>query len=100
MLTATREYRPIAALPDAHPVKFHVSPAHLHIDINQPYTKLASRLVDVSFRDDKFSMNQIPVVVVTGGSGSDLFWQVTLKPADAADLKAVIIQVVEAASKL
>lgn len=100
MLTTTREYRPVAALSDAQPVKFHVSPAHLHIDINQPYTKLASRLTEVSFHNDKFSLNQIPVVRVTGGSDSDLFWEVTLKPADAADLKAVIIQVVEEAKKL
>lgn len=100
MLMQTREYNPLAALSGAAPVKFQVSPFSLHVGIGQPYIKLAAPLNQVRFEDDHFGLEQQPVVRVTGGAGTDLFWQVTLRPADAADLKALIAEIKTAAQSL
>lgn len=100
MLTQTREYHPVGAQPGAKPVKFHVSFKHLHVDITHPYTKLCTPISELSFDDELFSVERFPVVRVSGGTGSDLFWNLTLKPEDAADLKAVIVEVHEAVAKL
>lgn len=100
MLMQTREYNPIAALPVAAPVKFQVSPFSLHVGIGQPYTKLAAPLNQVRFEDDHFGLERQPVVRVTGGVGTDLFWQVTLHPEDAEDLRALIAEILEAAKSL
>lgn len=100
MLMQTREYHPIAALSGAQPVKFQVSPSFLHVDIGQPYTKMAVKLGQLRFEDATMTFDKIPVVNVCGGSGSDLFWQITLKPEDAADLKVLIAEILEAAKSL
>lgn len=100
MLMQTREYRPVASFDQASPVKFQVSPKHLHVDIGQPYTKLASPLSHLRFDATTMTFDKTPVVNVYGGAGSDLFWQITLKPEDAADLQATIAEVLEAAKKL
>lgn len=100
MLTQTREYHPLGALPDAKPVKFQVSLKHLHVDIARPYTKLCTPISQLNFEDEKFGLERIPVVRVSGGTGTDLFWNLTLKPEDAADLKAVIVEVHKAVSAL
>ncbi|MFG0501118.1 hypothetical protein ACF8GD_00425 [Pseudomonas putida] len=100
MLTQTREYHPLGAQPGAKPVKFHVSFKHLHVDIVHPYTKLCTPISQLSFEDEKFGLERIPVVRVSGGTGTDLFWNLTLKPEDAADLQAVIVEVHQAVSAL
>lgn len=100
MLTQTRLYRPAVSLNQAQPVKFEVSPAHLHVTIGQPYTKLASRLSHLRFSEDTLGFERMPVVKVFGGTGSDLYWEIALTPEDGADLKAAIAQVLDAASKL
>jgi len=100
MLMQIREYRPIASFAQAAPVKFQVSPRHLHVDLGQPYTKLAAPLTHVRFEERTVTFDTIAVVDVFGGTGSDLFWQITLKPEDAADLQATIVEVLEAAKTL
>ncbi|MBI6781614.1 hypothetical protein [Pseudomonas syringae] len=100
MLMQTREYYPIATLSGAQPVKFEVSPFHLHVSIGQPYTKMAIKLGQLRFEDTTMTLNKIPVVNLCGGSGSDLFWQIALKPEDAADLQALIAEIFEAAKSL
>ena len=100
MLMQTCEYHPIATLSGAQPVKFEVSPFHLHVSIGQPYTKMAVKLGQLGFEDATMTFNKIPVVNVCGGSGSDLFWQIALMPEDAADLRALIAEILEAAESL
>ena len=100
MLIQTRKYHPIAALPDARPVKFEVSPFYLHVSIGQPYTKMTVNLDQLRFENTTMTLDEIPVVNVCGGSGSDLFWQIALKPEDAADLQALIAEISEAAKIL
>lgn len=100
MLTQTREYHPIGSQLGDKPVKFHVSFKHLHVDIVHPYTKLCTPISQLTFEDEKFGLQRIPVVKVCGGTGTDLFWNLTLKPEDAADLKAVIVEVHDAVAKL
>ena len=100
MLMQTREYHPIAALAGAQPVKFQVSPFSLHIEFGQPYTKMAVKLGQLRFKDATMTFDKIPVVNVCGGSDSGLFWQISLKPEDAADLKILISEFLEAAKSL
>ncbi|WJV24475.1 MULTISPECIES: hypothetical protein [Pseudomonas] len=100
MLMQTREYRPIGALPNSHPVKFEVSPFSLHVNIGQPYTKMAVKLDQLHFEEATMTFDKIPVVNVAGGSDSNLFWKIALKPEDAADLKALIAEILEAAKSL
>ncbi|WP_312271924.1 hypothetical protein [Pseudomonas sp.] len=100
MLMQTREYNPIAALPVAAPVKFQVSPFSLYVDIGQPHTKLAAPLSQVRFENDHFGLERQPVIRVIGGVGTDLFWQVTLHPEDAEDLRALIAEILDAAKSL
>lgn len=100
MLSQTREYYPMGALPDAKPVKFHVSFKHLHVDIVNPYTKLCTPISQLRFENEKFGLERLPVVRVSGGTDADLFWNLTLKPEDAEDLKAVIAEVHQTVSRL
>lgn len=100
MLMQTREYYPIAALAGAQPVKFQVSPFSLHVDIGQPYTKMAVKLGHLHFKDATMTFDKIPMVNVCGGSDNDLFWQISLKPEDAADLKILISEILEVAKSL
>jgi hypothetical protein len=103
MLMLTRDYRPIGELPNSHPVIFEVSPLFLHVKIGrigQPHTKMAVKLGDVRFEEARMTFSKIPVVNVTGGGDSDLFWKIGLKPEDAADLKELIAEILEAAKSL
>lgn len=100
MLMQAREYHPIGATPYAKPVKFEVSPFFVHVTIAQPYTKMAVKLSQLRFEETTLTFDKIPAVNVHGGTSSDLFWEIYLKPEDAADLRALIGEILEAAKSL
>lgn len=100
MLMQTREYHPIGAKPYAKPVKFEVSPFSVHVTIAQPYTKMAAKMNQLRFEETTLTLDKIPAVNVQGGTSSDLFWQIYLNPEDAADLRALIGEILEEAKSL
>lgn len=100
MLMQTREYHPIGATPGAKPVKFEVSPFAVHVTIARPYTKMAAKMDRLRFEETTLTFDKIPAVNVHGGTSSDLFWEIALKPEDAADLRALIGEILEAAKSL
>lgn len=100
MLMQTREYHPIGATVGAQPVKFEVSPFAVHVTISRPYTRMAAKMNHLHFEATTLTFNKIPAVNVCGGTTSDLFWEIALTPEDAADLRALIGEIQEAAKSL
>jgi len=94
----TREYRPVAALDGAAPVKFKVTLQSLFVEFGQPYVKLSSALGHVRFERQPFGLQRLQAVRVTGGASG--LWEVTLMQEDAAELQGVIDQAVKAAAGL
>lgn len=84
----TREYRPAVSFDQTQPDKFQVSPSELRVNLGQAYTNLAARLEQVRFSEDTLGFERMPVIKVFGGSGSELFWEIALKPEDGEGLKA------------
>ncbi|MCG8911030.1 hypothetical protein [Pseudomonas sp. DP-17] len=81
-----RQYQPING---QHPVEFIVSVASLQVELKSPWLRMRSLLGRVTFTDDTFSLQQIPVVNVFGGTENQ-WWEIKLRPEDAADLKALV----------
>lgn len=94
----TREYRPVASLPNALPVKVTVAAGFVQIDSRNPDMSMRAPLNQVRIESASFAGQ--PASKVNGEASTDQWWQVTLTVDDGADLAGVIAGVQSAVQRL
>lgn len=94
----TREYRAVASLPEALPLKVTVGVGFVQFDSRNPDMSMRAPLNQVRIEYTTFA--RLPVAKVNGEASTDQWWQVTLTSDDGADLEGVITEVRSAVRSL
>lgn len=97
-MMVTREYHPVASLPNALPVKVTVAAGFVQFDSRNPDMSMRAPLNQLRIESATFAGH--PATKVTGEASSDQWWQVTLSVDDGADLAGVIAEVRSALQRL
>ncbi|MCH5654038.1 MULTISPECIES: hypothetical protein [Pseudomonas] len=94
----TREYHPVASVPQALPVTVTVAVNFVQFDSRNPSMSMRASFAQVRIESDTFAGQ--PVWKVTGEASKDQWWHVTLNKEDGPELAGLIAQARTAAHGL